>query len=468
MKRFVINKGPLLLLIVTIAIVTYLQFYRLGHLPIIQWDESRLANNAVEMYLNKSYLITTYDQKPDLWNTKPPFMIWLQVASISVWGINEFAVRFPSALAGLIGVLLLGFWVFKLSNSYIWASVSMLLLATTGGYMQLHGSITGDYDALLTCMVLLSVYCYCQYYFMNQQKAYYGFIVFLALSVMAKSAAGIMVFPLFTLMPLAKRQFHVLLKLLIAMLVALIPFLLFCFLREMANSGFIKQMLFNDFGGRYTTAMEGHRHEWYYYIQNLITERYHYFVFLLVPAFVYLAFKPHPVMRFLALFLSGFLLIISLATTKIHWYDMPVLPIITLLIVLFLIQIQTLIKQAFVKQSFVVLVLLAIIPLVRDKYEFITHYKNFPLSFDHYELSEYLRDYKGEESLHYFSLDYDPEYFFYAQTLSTIKKKELKEFEKGDKVVFKQRLEKEFEPLYNYEILEVYKGVKCVRVLSVK
>jgi prepilin signal peptidase PulO-like enzyme (type II secretory pathway) len=199
-----------------------------------------------------------------------------------------------------------------------------------------------------------------------------------------------------------------------------------------------------------------------------MTERYHYFVFLLIPAFIYLAFKPHPVMRFLALFLSGFLLIISLATTKIHWYDMPVLPIITLLIVLFLIQIQTMIKQAFVKQSFVVLILLAIIPLVRDKYEFITHYKNFPLSFDHYELSEYLRDYKGEETLHYFSLDYDPEYFFYAQTISTIKKRELNGFEKGDKVVFKQHLEKDFEPLYNYEILEVYKGVKCVIVLSVK
>jgi hypothetical protein len=39
---------------------------------------------------------------------------------------------------------------------------------------------------------------------------------------------------------------------------------------------------------------------------------------------------------------------------------------------------------------------------------------------------------------------------------------------KGDKVVFKQHLEKEFEPLYNFEILEVYKGVKCVRILSLK
>lgn len=468
MKRIVINKGSRLLLIVTVAIVSYLQFYRLGHLPIIQWDESRLANNAVEMYLNKSYLVTTYDQKPDMWNTKPPLMIWLQVASISVWGMNEFAVRFPSALAGLIGIFLIGFWVFKLSKSLDWSSVSMLLLATAGGYIQLHGSITGDYDALLTCMVLLSVYFYSQYYFMNQQKAYYGFIVFLALSVMTKSAAGIMVFPLFVLMPLAKRQFNILFKLLLAMLIALIPFLVFCMLREMASSGFVKQMLFNDFGGRFTSAMEGHRHEWYYYIQNLITDRYHYFVFLLIPAFIYLVFKPHPEMRFLALFLSGFLVIISLSTTKIHWYDMPILPIITLLIVLFLIQIQSLFKQTFVQKSFVVMVLLTTIPLVHDKYEFITNYKNFPLSFDHYELSEYLKDYKGQESLHYFSLDYDPEYFFYAQTMSTIKKGELKGFGKGDKVVFKQHLEKEFEPLYNFEILEVYKGVKCVRILSLK
>jgi 4-amino-4-deoxy-L-arabinose transferase-like glycosyltransferase len=467
-KRFVINKGPLLLLIVTIAIVTYLQFYRLGYLPIIQWDESRLANNAVEMYLNKSYLVTTYDQKPDMWNTKPPLMIWLQVASISVWGMNEFAIRFPSALAGLIGIFIIGFWVFKLSKSLTWSSVSMLLLATTGGYIQLHGSITGDYDALLTCMVLLSVYFYCQYYFMNQQKAYYGFIVFLVLSVMTKSAAGIMVFPLFVLMPLAKRQFNILFKLLLAMLIALIPFLVFCMFREMASSGFVKQMLFNDFGGRYTTAMEGHRHEWYYYIQNLITDRYHYFVFLLIPAIIYLVFKPQSKMLFLLGFLSGFLLIISLSTTKIHWYDMPILPIVTLLIVLFLIQIQSLIKQTFVQKSFVVMVLLATIPLVRDKYEFIANYKNFPLSFDHYELSEYLRDYKGEESLHYFSLDYDPEYFFYAQTMSTIKKGELKGFDLGDKVVFKQNIEKEFEQLYNFEILEVYKGVKCVRVLSLK
>jgi hypothetical protein len=114
------------------------------------------------------------------------------------------------------------------------------------------------------------------------------------------------------------------------------------------------------------------------------------------------------------------------------------------------------------------MVLLATIPLVRDKYEFIANYKNFPLSFDHYELSEYLRDYKGEESLHYFSLDYDPEYFFYAQTMSTIKKGELKGFDLGDKVVFKQNLEKEFEQLYNFEILEVYKGLKCVRILSLK
>lgn len=448
--------------------VTYLQFYRLGDLPIIQWDESRLANNAVEMYLNKSYLITTYNQKPDLWNTKPPLMIWLQVASISVWGMNEFAVRFPSALAGLLTLFFLGFWTFKLTKSYYWSALSMLFLAISGGFIQLHGSITGDYDALLTLMIFLSIYFYCSFYFDNKKNAYYFFIVSLALSVLAKSAAGIMIFPLFLILPILKKQFKTMFILIIAMGLALLPFLIFCVLRESASSGYINQMLFNDFGGRFTTAIEGHRQVWYYYVQNLIVDRYHYFIFLIIPSIVYLLFKPHSKTLFLHVFVLGFILIISLSKTKIHWYDMPILPLITLLIILFLAQIQMLLKSDLTKTVFSAFFILASIPLVINKYEFITNYKNFPLSFDHYELSEYLKDYKGKEYLNYVSKDYDPEYFFYAQTMPNIKKGDLNNLKNGDKVVFKKQMEYEIEGLYCFEIIESYKGVKCVRIIGTK
>jgi len=36
-----------------------------------------------------------------MWNTKPPLMIWCQVISMKLLGINEWAIRLPSALAAL-------------------------------------------------------------------------------------------------------------------------------------------------------------------------------------------------------------------------------------------------------------------------------------------------------------------------------------------------------------------------------
>jgi len=36
---------------------------------------------------------------------KPPFFFWEQAASYHLWGINEFAARFPSVLAGLVMVI---------------------------------------------------------------------------------------------------------------------------------------------------------------------------------------------------------------------------------------------------------------------------------------------------------------------------------------------------------------------------
>ena len=95
--------------------VLILQFYHLNELPIIQWDESRLAVNAAEMYHSGNFLSTTYEYKPDYYNTKPPLMIWLQVLSASVFGMNELAIRFPSAVAGLFCILFYAFIVYVLS-----------------------------------------------------------------------------------------------------------------------------------------------------------------------------------------------------------------------------------------------------------------------------------------------------------------------------------------------------------------
>src|SRR4051812_16217127 len=102
--------------LLVILIVLFPIFYYLNHLPIQLWDESRLAINALEMYKNKKWMVTYYNGAPDLWNTKPPFLIWLQVISLHIFGLNEFAIRFPSALAGLFTCMLIYWFIQKKTN----------------------------------------------------------------------------------------------------------------------------------------------------------------------------------------------------------------------------------------------------------------------------------------------------------------------------------------------------------------
>jgi len=95
-------KYVLLLLLISIPI-----FQHLGSQAIRLFDEARLANNAYEMYHSGFSLVTTYSGEPDMWNTKPPLLIWLQVLSMKVAGINETGLRLPSAFAAFFTCILL-------------------------------------------------------------------------------------------------------------------------------------------------------------------------------------------------------------------------------------------------------------------------------------------------------------------------------------------------------------------------
>src|SRR5690606_9263737 len=84
--------------------------YNLGFIPIRIWDEGRVATNALNMYLNNNWLITYFDGQPDLWNTKPPLLIWFQVISMKIFGVSEWSVRLPSAMASILTGLSLWFF----------------------------------------------------------------------------------------------------------------------------------------------------------------------------------------------------------------------------------------------------------------------------------------------------------------------------------------------------------------------
>jgi len=72
----------------------------LGAAHLFDWDEINFAECAREMIATGNYLRVQIDYLP-FWE-KPPLFIWLQVLSMKLFGINEFAARFPNALAGAV------------------------------------------------------------------------------------------------------------------------------------------------------------------------------------------------------------------------------------------------------------------------------------------------------------------------------------------------------------------------------
>ena len=116
-------------LLVIGAIAGVLFFPFLGQVHLFDWDEINFAESAREMILTGDYMTVCIDYVP-FWE-KPPLFIWMQVLSMKVFGINEYAARFPDALCGVISLMFLFYAGRRWKNEQfglIWAIVYMASL----------------------------------------------------------------------------------------------------------------------------------------------------------------------------------------------------------------------------------------------------------------------------------------------------------------------------------------------------
>jgi 4-amino-4-deoxy-L-arabinose transferase-like glycosyltransferase len=114
------NKIMYPILLIFIGMVFFFPF--LGSVPLFDWDEVNFAESAREMLVTGDYFRVHIDFEP--FTEKPPLFFWLQTASMNVFGVNEFAARFPNALTGVIVLLIIYFIGKKLENprfGLIWA-----------------------------------------------------------------------------------------------------------------------------------------------------------------------------------------------------------------------------------------------------------------------------------------------------------------------------------------------------------
>jgi 4-amino-4-deoxy-L-arabinose transferase-like glycosyltransferase len=324
------------LIAATAVLVVVQLFQNLDQLPVRLWDESRQAMNVLEMIHNEKYLVTHFSGEPDLWNTKPPLLIWIQLLLTKLFGFSEWSLRLPSALAGLLTALAISLFTFHKSRSVLLACLSAFILVSFSNYVGLHATRTGDYDALLTLWTTTYCLLFVVYLDTSQVKWLYLFSLSLILAVLTKGVAGLLFLPGLLVIILLNGKWWIFRNLGlyfngILIVMAIASYYIF---REMASEGYLAAVMNNELGGRFNSTIENHYQPFHFYFNHLLGSE----TIWVVMAFVGLYFgcrkersEQRSILLTLLILTITFLVIISKSQTKLLWYFVPALPFIAII-----------------------------------------------------------------------------------------------------------------------------------------
>lgn len=164
----------------------------LGAVHLFDWDEINFAESAREMLVTGNYQQVQINYKPFI--EKPPLFFWLQVLSMKLFGINEFAARFPNAIIG-IATLLIAFYLakkhFGKRMAFIW------VLCITGSFTPHLYFKSGIIDPLYNLFIFLSVYQLFFYTISNKKWLNATLLgLFLGLAIITKGPVAVIILTL--------------------------------------------------------------------------------------------------------------------------------------------------------------------------------------------------------------------------------------------------------------------------------
>lgn len=245
-------------------------FYNLHAIPLFDLDEGAFSEATREMLLRGDFISPYLNGAPRF--DKPVFIHWLQAASVTLLGINEFALRLPSALAATLWVLAVygGLRVLKDERTALFAAIAM---ATSLEIPIIARAATAD--AVLNLFITTAMLCAYLYYRDGRRRWLYATFALMGLGFLTKGPVAVMI-PLATTLVFylskgdgrgwLRAAFHPA-GLLLFLIIAL-PW----YIAQYAQQGdaFIQGFFFKHNIGRFQDAMETHSGNVLYYIPVLL------------------------------------------------------------------------------------------------------------------------------------------------------------------------------------------------------
>lgn len=181
-KPFSISKYlPILLLLIFLSF-----FAHLGNTPLFDADEGVYSEVTREMVSNTDFTSALLNGMPFF--HKPPLFYWAQAASIKILGLNEFALRLPSAIAALLWTVS----VFLFTRRYYDTGTAWhAALFMTASLLVTLVARTATPEALLNLFLTLTLLNIYRFYHGRHKRNVYWAYMFAALGVLTKGSIAI-------------------------------------------------------------------------------------------------------------------------------------------------------------------------------------------------------------------------------------------------------------------------------------
>lgn len=236
MMKFLTYRG-LEMVIILLSALLFIPF--LGNVHLFDWDEINFAEAAREMIVTGDYLTVQIDFQA-FWE-KPPLFIWMQVLSMKLFGINEFAARFPNAICGMVTLLTLfaiGRKLLGTSFGFTWVLVYLCSVLPFFYFK------SGIIDPWFNLFIFLGIYHAYKYVLTTEGRSKAWFVAvaafYIGLGVMTKGPVALLIFGLTCAVFYVFKRFKVKIRL-IDVLIFLVVLVLvggFWFLLQIANGNY--------------------------------------------------------------------------------------------------------------------------------------------------------------------------------------------------------------------------------------
>jgi len=295
-------------------------FLPLSLAPLFDLDEGAFSEATREMLINHDY-ITTY-LNGALRFDKPILIYWLQLISVKTFGLNEFALRLPSAIAGAIWAWAIYFYTKELFNKKTAFWATLFMISSLQITIIAKASIA---DSLLNMFIALSMFNLYLFFQKREDKYIYFTFLFIALGTLTKGPVAIMIpFIVSLIFFILKGEFKLWLRMIFnpigIVIFAIVALPWYIAEYQAQGKAFIDGFFFKHNLSRFSSAMEKHSGSIFYFVPVLIIGVMPFTYFILKALKNFKIHLKSDISLYLLIWFSFVFIFFSLSGTKLPHY----------------------------------------------------------------------------------------------------------------------------------------------------